>query len=319
MAVIRLQGGSRIGVRLVLSLVAGLLALLPVGALAAETGDEKLDRLRAHSLDLVNASRAEHDLPALILSRPLNEAALVHARDMLRKDYFAHVAPDGGTARDRYLAAGGEESHIVRENIATCSGCRPADPSAVGDLHEGWMNSPGHRANILARGLSHYGFAVVHEGSRRYAVETFSGPGALPADADGDAAIDPDEQTRLAVSLVNDLRGQADAVSASRRLQDQIAEKLPRKDFDRNVLESVDPLEELAATSQWRQFQVLAGRCTGCGAKVTAADIRYFIGEWSENPRYKSVLRSGELENMALVVGADGRGSKIAIAILAGP
>ena len=87
---------------------------------------------------------------------------------MLRDDYFAHVAPDGTSPRDRYLDAGGRRNRVVRENIAQCSGC-PVPPGVdrveafetgfdrVEAFETGWMNSPEHRRNLLSEGLEGFG------------------------------------------------------------------------------------------------------------------------------------------------------------------
>src|SRR5439155_24356444 len=107
-----------------------------------------LEDLRSEALAMVNESRREHGLNALQQDDALTKAAQRHAEDMLHKGYFSHISPSGETVKDRYLAAGGRSGSYVAENIAQCSNCR-TDREQIGLLHKGWMNSPGHRANIL--------------------------------------------------------------------------------------------------------------------------------------------------------------------------
>jgi uncharacterized protein YkwD len=61
---------------------------------------------------------------------------------MATNDYFSHTAPDGSTFVDRAVAAGYPRNEAGGENIAM--GYRTA-----ADVMDGWMDSEGHRANIL--------------------------------------------------------------------------------------------------------------------------------------------------------------------------
>ncbi|MBW4661024.1 MAG: CAP domain-containing protein [Drouetiella hepatica Uher 2000/2452] len=92
-------------------------------------------------VDLTNAQRAQAGLPALKLNAKLSAAAYAHSRDMALNDFFNHMGSDRSKAADRVSAQG--YSYLnVGENIAAGY----ATPEAV---VAGWMNSPGHRANIL--------------------------------------------------------------------------------------------------------------------------------------------------------------------------
>jgi uncharacterized protein YkwD len=114
------------------------------GCVAASTGD--LEELRARALELVNQARREQGLQPLELGPNVNQAALSHARDMLRRNYYSHTSPEGETVQDRYVEAGGSKWRLTAENIARCAGCTSGpDTEAVERLHRGWMNSPEHR------------------------------------------------------------------------------------------------------------------------------------------------------------------------------
>jgi uncharacterized protein YkwD len=101
------------------------------------------------TLCTLNAERARHGLPRLRLNKKLSAAARRHARDMVVRDFFAHDSPDGGTFVDRIRRSGylkGASSWSVGENLAWGSHERSA-PQAITAM---WMDSPGHRANILS-------------------------------------------------------------------------------------------------------------------------------------------------------------------------
>lgn len=91
--------------------------------------------------ELVNAERAKEGCGPVTVNDRLNTAALRHSADMEAKDYFSHTSQDGRDPGDRITAAGYRWS-TYGENIA--KGQRtPAD------VMRSWMDSPGHRANIL--------------------------------------------------------------------------------------------------------------------------------------------------------------------------
>lgn len=100
-------------------------------------------------LALVNNSRLALGLSTLTLNDALNDAAYNHSADMQENDYFDHTGLDGSRFWDRTEAAG-YQGQPRGENIA--SGQR--SPEAV---HDAWMNSDGHRANILAEDITEMG------------------------------------------------------------------------------------------------------------------------------------------------------------------
>lgn len=93
------------------------------------------------SLDLANAIRARWNLPALSWDDTAAYAAYLHSEDMALNDYFSHENLDGQSPFDR-LSAAGVEYRSASENIAA------GYKSAI-YVHEGWMNSEGHRQNVL--------------------------------------------------------------------------------------------------------------------------------------------------------------------------
>jgi uncharacterized protein YkwD len=91
---------------------------------------------------LVNRERATAGCDPVRTDERLRSAARGHSQDMATNDYFSHTAPDGDTFVDRAAAAGYPRDQAGGENIAMGYGT-PAD------VMDGWMDSEGHRANIL--------------------------------------------------------------------------------------------------------------------------------------------------------------------------
>ncbi|MDH6118337.1 RNA polymerase sigma factor (sigma-70 family) [Kitasatospora sp. GAS204A] len=103
-------------------------------------------------LDLVNAQRAQHGCGPLTANSKLQAAAQGQSDDMAARQFFDHTNPDGAGPQQRIDAAGYQWSSWG-ENIAQGQ----ADPASVMDS---WMNSPGHRANILNCGFKEMGVGI---------------------------------------------------------------------------------------------------------------------------------------------------------------
>jgi uncharacterized protein YkwD len=111
------------------------------------------------TLCVLNGERARNDLGALRLNRRLSTAARRHSRAMVHERFFSHSSPSGATFVDRIRASGylsGAQSWSVGENIAYGSGSR-STPRSIG---RAWMNSPGHRANILSESFRSIGIGI---------------------------------------------------------------------------------------------------------------------------------------------------------------
>ncbi|MGV9556134.1 CAP domain-containing protein [Streptomyces sp. NPDC003401] len=109
----------------------------------------------AEVLKLVNEERAEAGCSAVSANSSLADLAQRFSQDMAARGFFDHTDPDGASPWDRAAKAG--ISDLGGENIARGQ----ADAAAV---MEAWMNSPGHRANILNCDFKTLGVGV-HLGS----------------------------------------------------------------------------------------------------------------------------------------------------------
>jgi uncharacterized protein YkwD len=124
-------------------------ALTPDRAGCAHSGDRAASDLRAAeaaTLCLLDVQRREHGLPPFAREVRLDEASRRHSGDMAAHDYFAHRGRNGSRPFDRMVAAGWPRARGGgAENIAWGAGAA----STPAEIVDGWMHSPGHRANIL--------------------------------------------------------------------------------------------------------------------------------------------------------------------------
>jgi hypothetical protein len=108
---------------------------------------------RAGVIQWTNAQRAKYGLPPLKENPRLDVSAELKVQDMFEKQYFAHLSPSGEGVKDLVEIAG-YEYIAIGENLAL--GNFRNDEALV----QGWMDSPGHRANILNPGYQDIGVAV---------------------------------------------------------------------------------------------------------------------------------------------------------------
>jgi uncharacterized protein YkwD len=312
------SGVIRAGIQLLAGACLGLAILAAALAAPARAASPDIDALRRASLALVNNDRRAHHLPPLAFDDTLNRIAQAHAEDMLAKGYFNHVSPSGRTPMRRFLSAGGSKSLVLRENIFHCVGCpQPADAQGVADLESGWMHSPPHRANILAKGITRYGFGLAENpAGGRYAVQDFDGPGVSQGEATGGKPIAPEQVTGLAASIINGMRSGAKVVDDT-ALAQAARTSIPGGRFANASLAAIDPLAHLAPGAPWHRYRMLMGGCGGCGTDVTGDDVRSFVERWAKNPRDREMLVDPAFIGFGMAVAADGNGGKIAVAVLA--
>ena len=148
--------------------------------------------LRIHTN--INAERARHRLPPLAWDPALARIAVKHSRDMAKRGYLSHASPEGDDFDDRYRQGGyscqvrvGRVIHTGAENIAlgrlynsvrTKNGVAYYDwnsPQQIArKVVDGWMNSRGHRANILTPHWGREGIGVeIHPDNKVYVTQNF--------------------------------------------------------------------------------------------------------------------------------------------------
>ncbi len=150
-----------------------LALLLLLSILSAEIINPETYALRVH--DEVNESRLRNGLPALIWLEDLAELAQLHSQNMAQNRFFNHVDTDGlrVSARQRKYQPQLLLSGIGENLYRSQSSSRIFDPKRSA---QSWMNSPGHRENILNQNFTHGGVGVYLKDDRIYVTQVFATP-----------------------------------------------------------------------------------------------------------------------------------------------
>ncbi|MEJ7559132.1 MAG: CvpA family protein [Pedobacter sp.] len=111
--------------------------------------------LEAEMLVLINKARKFEGLKPLKADPEIAVAARKHSADMFTRGYFSHISPEGKSPFQR-INDENVRYYTAGENLALAQTLEIA--------HEGLMNSPGHRANILRRGFGRVGIAILDGG-----------------------------------------------------------------------------------------------------------------------------------------------------------
>lgn len=131
--------------------------------------------LLAHEIHRrTNQERERAGLPALAYDADLAAIALKHSDDMARNDYFSHTAQDGCDMTCRFEQAE-YTAQSWGENLAWRSSSQLPEVSALAAYFvREWMNSSGHRRNILSSNYTHEGVGVVRVGDKVYVTVNFA-------------------------------------------------------------------------------------------------------------------------------------------------
>jgi uncharacterized protein YkwD len=158
------------GQKLLISLSKSL-AILAVALLSttpnlrAQSAFNNLTVAEQYLLAAANEARANQGLPPVRLDPVLTEASALHAREMADHANISHQFNGEPDLAERGANAGAHFS-LISENVGEA-------PSSV-IIHDLWMHSPGHRANLLDPNVDSIGIAVVTRDNQLYAVEDFA-------------------------------------------------------------------------------------------------------------------------------------------------
>ena len=142
------------GLHLVREIITPQIEWRAKASLAVSAGEEE------EVVAAVNLERQIYNLGPLQSDSSLHAAALGHSEDMARNDYFSHTSLDGRSAGER-ISQAGYSWNTYGENIA-------AGYSTPAAVVEGWMNSAGHRANILSGSFCDIGVGLAYSAASRY-------------------------------------------------------------------------------------------------------------------------------------------------------
>jgi uncharacterized protein YkwD len=123
-----------------------------------------------------DARATEAQLDALTWDSALADVARKHSEDMARRNFFSHTNPD----RCDFACRAGNDAYqfsSLRENLYMVTSPHGIDETTVGqDSVVWWLDSPGHRANLLADDITHTGVGVSIVGNVSYVTSLYSTP-----------------------------------------------------------------------------------------------------------------------------------------------
>jgi len=120
-----------------------------------------IEETRAAVLCLLNAERAKHGLHPLARNLLLELSSQRHSDDMATRKFFSHDAPEGTDPQAR-MKAEGYPLPWTGENLYMGTNAAASPVEAL----DGWMNSPGHRANILRPQFTQVGVGVAYSSAK---------------------------------------------------------------------------------------------------------------------------------------------------------
>lgn len=132
------------------------------------TDEQRKQAARAvekENFDLLNIARSRANLPLLTWDESVAAVARAHSLDMVQNNYFNHVSPKTGSPFDRLKRAGISFGY-AGENIAY------GQLDGI-EVHMGWMNSAGHRQNLLNPHFKQLGVGVSYKGTQPFYTQNF--------------------------------------------------------------------------------------------------------------------------------------------------
>jgi uncharacterized protein YkwD len=157
------------------------LTLLMVQALGAQwrssgsTGPVSyLYQLERKVYRLTNEVRRRHGVPPLTWETSLRDVARAHSIDMLRRNYFSHMSPDGRSPHERIRSGYPFGLSSTGENIWSGTGHDPRDTSRLAHIIvNNWMSSAGHRQNLLNPEYTDIGVGAAARGKNIRVTQVF--------------------------------------------------------------------------------------------------------------------------------------------------
>ena len=121
--------------------------------------------MQLEMLNYINAARSEAGMAALTLDKALCDGAYLKSKDMGVNNYFSHTSPTYGSPFDM-MKSQGITYRAAGENIAK--------NTSVKGAHDAFMNSSGHRANILSSNFGKVGLGFYQQGYYLYVTQWFT-------------------------------------------------------------------------------------------------------------------------------------------------
>ncbi len=139
-------------------------------------GVKHLTKVEDLVLELTNQARRVKGLPPLSMDEDLRRVARAYSDDMLVRRFFDHTNPEGVSFDERISDHYPHRFHVVGENIWSAFGYNPRKTQQVAqEIVDSWMNSPGHRENLLSPHYTHLGVGVSSRQDKILATQEFVG------------------------------------------------------------------------------------------------------------------------------------------------
>lgn len=126
---------------------------------------DNFSAMQAEMLGYINAARVQYNLAPLTLDSALCNGAYLKSKDMAENNYFSHTSPTYGSPF-AMMKSLGISYRTAGENIAK--------NTSVKGAHDAFMNSAGHRQNILGSSYSKVGLGFYQEGRYLYVTQWFT-------------------------------------------------------------------------------------------------------------------------------------------------
>lgn len=143
----------------------------PPGESPGATVPSDVRQLERDIHEQVNQQRRDNGLEPLEYREDVAHVARDYSELMLEQDFFSHTGPEGDTVADRVREAGIGFT-AVGENLSQLVNA----PNPVEMAVQGWMESEGHRENILREHFTHTGVGVAMDDGTLYATQIFLTP-----------------------------------------------------------------------------------------------------------------------------------------------
>lgn len=127
----------------------------------------EIEALEVAAFHAVNEERVAEGVPALVMAEDVRLMARAHSEDMVVRGFFSHTNPDGEGLAER-LAAHHVSYTLAGENLAYNNSPLPVEMAVVG-----WLQSPGHRENMLDPRFVYTGVGVAVDGDMVYFTQVF--------------------------------------------------------------------------------------------------------------------------------------------------
>jgi hypothetical protein len=243
--------------------------LLAVGCMAGEAqqgrGGANVPEASEQIFALGNQARAEAGAPPLKLDQALSAAALAHCRRMVAEGAIGHRYAGELDLAERAGAAGAHFA-LIEENVAEA-------PTAA-EIHGAWMESAGHRKNLLNPEVDRVGIAVVARGGQLYVVADYArGSASLSA-----AQVEERVAQLIAVSGVHATGGSATvraACAVDHGMPSGAESGFVMRWQDADITRLPDALTARLAGGHYRRAEV--GSCPAHGSQRTFTIYRVAV------------------------------------------